>query len=130
MRGILVRILINALGLYLASAIVSGFHVAGTGTLIVAALLLGIVNAFVRPILIVLTLPITLVTLGFFLLVVNGISLALVAWFLKGVTVTGLWAATWAALIVSVTSWLTSSFISPRGRIERFRVETTGRVIE
>lgn len=130
MRGFVFRLLINALGLYAATLVVGGFHVAGWGTLLVAALLLGIVNAIVRPILVILTLPITLITLGFFLLIVNGISLALVAWLLPGVTVTGIWAATVAALIVSLTSWLASSFVGSSGKIERFRVETTGRVIE
>lgn len=131
MRGFLVRLLINALGLYVADALLAGFAIASTGSLIVAALLLGLVNAIVRPVLIILTLPITLVTLGLFLLIVNGISLALVAWLIPGVTVAGLWAATIAALIVSVTSWLTSAFIGSSGRVERLRrVETTGRVIE
>jgi putative membrane protein len=130
MLGFLVRLLINALGLYAASAIVAGFEVVGTGTLIVAALLLGIVNAIVRPILVFLTLPLTLLTLGLFLLVVNGISLALVAWLVPGVTVSGLWAATLAALIVSLTSWFASMFIGSSGRIERYRVDTTGRVAE
>jgi len=130
MRGFLVRLLINALGLYLASTIVAGFHVAGTGTLLLAALLLGIVNAIVRPILIVLTLPITLLTLGFFLLIVNGISLGLVAWLMSGVAVSGIWSATLAALIVSLTNWLVSMFVSPSGRLQRNRVETKGRVIE
>jgi putative membrane protein len=133
MRGFLVRLLINGLALYVASAVVSGFHVAGWGSLLVAALLLGIVNAIVRPVLIILTLPITLITLGFFLLIVNGISLALVAWLVPGVTVTGIWAATVAALIVSLTSWLASAFVGSSGRVERLRsrgVETTGRIIE
>jgi putative membrane protein len=130
MRGFLFRLLINALGLYLASRLVRGFHVEGTGALIVAALLLGIVNAVIRPILVILTLPITLITLGLFLLVVNGISLGLVAWLVPGVTVAGLWAAVFAALIVSVTSWITSAFVGSTGRIERFRVHTTGRYIE
>lgn len=131
MRGFLVRLLINALGLYLADALLAGFTVAGTGSLVVAALLLGLVNAVIRPILIILTLPITLVTLGFFLLIVNGISLALVAWLVPGVTVAGIWSATIAALVVSVTGWLTSMFIGSSGKVERLRrVETTGRVIE
>jgi putative membrane protein len=131
MKGFLVRLLINALGLYLADVLLAGFAISGTGSLIVAALLLGIVNAIVRPVLVILTLPITLVTLGLFLLIVNGISLALVAWLIPGVTVAGLWSATIAALIVSVTSWLTSAFIGSSGRVERLRrIETTGRVIE
>jgi len=130
MRGFWFRLLITALGLAAANAIVSGFRVDGWGSLLVAALLLGIVNAVIRPVVFVLTLPLTLVTLGLFVLVVNGISVALVAWLMPGVTVSGLWSATLAAAIVSVTSWFASTFVGSSGRIERLRVETTGRVIE
>jgi putative membrane protein len=129
MRGFLTRLLITALGLFAASKIVPGGGVAfdGWGSLVVAALLLGIVNAIVRPILILLTLPITLLTLGLFLLVINGISFALVAWFLPGFSVSGLWAATLGAIVVGVTSWFASSFIGSSGRLERFRAsERTG----
>ena len=130
MKGFFFRLLITALGLYAASEIVRGFNVEGLGGLIIAALLLGIVNAIVRPLLIILTLPLTLVTLGLFLLVVNGISLALVAWLMPSVTVAGLWSATLAAAIVSLTGWFASMFVGSSGRIERFRVETTGRVLK
>lgn len=130
MTGFFFRLLITALGLYAASSIVNGFHIAGWGSLIVAALLLGIVNAIIRPVVFILTLPLTIVTLGLFVLVVNGISVALVAWLMPGVAVAGLWSATLAAAIVSVTSWLASMFVGSSGRIERFKVETTGRVIE
>lgn len=130
MRGFVFRLVITALGLYAASEIVSGFHVRGWGGLVVAALLLGIVNAIVRPLVFLLTLPLTIVTLGLFLLVVNGISVALVAWLMPSVTVSGLWAATLAAAIVSLTGWFASMFVGSSGRIERFRVETTGRVLK
>ena len=130
MTGFFFRLLITALGLYAASEIVRGFNVEGLGGLIIAALLLGIVNAIVRPLLIILTLPLTLVTLGLFLLIVNGISLALVAWLMPSVTVAGLWSATLAAAIVSLTGWFASMFVGSSGRIERFRVETTGRVLK
>lgn len=130
MRGFWFRLVITALGLLAASEIVSGFHVRGWGSLVVAALLLGIVNAVVRPLVFFLTLPLTILTLGLFLLVVNGISVALVAWLLPGVTVTGLWAATLAAAIVSLTGWFASSFVGSSGRFERFRIETTGRVLK
>ena len=68
-------------------------------TLVIAAVLLGIVNAFVRPLLILLTLPFTIVTLGLFLLVVNAAMLGLVAWLLGGMQIAGFWAAFWGALI-------------------------------
>ncbi len=118
MRGFLIRAVVVALGLWLASQIVPGVEIRSTGTLIAAALLLGVVNAFVRPILVVLTLPITLLTLGLFLLVINGLMIELVSHFLTGFVVDGLWPAILTALVVSVTSWLMSGFIGPQGRIE------------
>jgi len=131
MRGFLARLLITAFGLWAAATIVSGFDVVGVGPLVIAALLLGIVNAVVRPIVFILTLPLTILTLGLFILVVNGISIALVAWLVPGVTVSGLWAATLGALVVSATGWLASSFVGGTGRIERFQhVVVTGRRVE
>ncbi|MGO9772080.1 MAG: phage holin family protein [Roseiarcus sp.] len=118
MRGFLIRAVVVALGLWLASQIVPGVEIRSTGTLIAAALLLGVVNAFVRPILVILTLPITLLTLGLFLLVINGLMIELVSHFLTGFVVDGLWPAILTALVVSVTSWLMSGFIGPQGRIE------------
>jgi putative membrane protein len=131
MRGFFFRLVITALGLWLAATIVPGVSFEGWGALVVAALLLGIVNAVIRPILLVLTFPITLLTLGLFILVVNGISLALVAWLVPGFHVTGLLAAVLAALVLGVTGWLASSFVGRSGRIERFRtIEVTGRRID
>ncbi len=82
---------------------------------LMAALLLGVVNAFVRPIAIVLTLPISVVTLGLFLLVVNAGMLALVAYLVPGFDLLGFWPALWAAIVVGLTSWVGSWFIGPRG---------------
>ena len=84
MPGFFVRLLIAALGLWLAQALVPGVTIVGTCTLFVAALLLGVVNAFVRPFLVLLTFPITVVTLGLFLWVINAAMLALVARLLEG----------------------------------------------
>lgn len=124
MTGFLVRLAINALGLWLATRVVPGMHLApGGGTLLAAALLLGIVNALVRPVAIVLTLPVTVVTLGLFLLVVNAGMLALVAWLLDGFRLSGFGAALLASIIVSLTSWLASFYIGSRGRVEAWSVE-------
>ena len=131
MRGFFTRLVITALGLWVAKTIVSGVVILGWGNLIVAALLLGMVNAFVRPILFILTLPITIVTLGLFLLILNGISFALVAWLMPGFTVSGLGAATLGALVVTLTSWFANSFIGSSGRLERYRmIEVPGRRID
>ena len=118
MIGFLVRLLVSALGLWLASELVSGIEVHGGWTLLGAALLLGIVNAIVRPLLVILTLPATLLTLGLFLLVINAAMLGLVAWMFDGFTISGFWAAFFGALVVSVTAWLASSFIGSRGKFE------------
>ena len=118
MPGFLIRLVISALALWLAATIVPGVHIAGLGTLLLAALLLGLVNAVVRPVLIVLTFPITVVTLGLFLLVVNAAMLGLVALVLPAMTIDGFFAAVFGSIIVSIVSWLASWFIGPRGRVE------------
>ncbi len=93
MNGFLIRAAVVAIGLWLASEIVPGVHILSPESLIAAALLLGIINAFVRPILVILTFPITLLTLGLFLLVINGLMIELVSYFLKDFVVDGLWPA-------------------------------------
>ena len=118
MQGIVLRTLITMLGLFLASALVPGVSISGAWTFIVAAALLGLVNAFVRPIAFVLTLPITLVTLGLFLLVLNAAMFALVAAMLDSFIVAGFWSALFGAIIVSITSTIASWYIGPDGRIE------------
>lgn len=118
MPGFLVRLLIAALGLWLAQALVPGVEIRGTGTLFVAALLLGIVNAFVRPFLVFLTFPITVVTLGLFLWVINAAMLGLVARLLDGFTLHGFGSALLGALVVSITSWIASWYVAPSGRFE------------
>jgi putative membrane protein len=100
MTGFILRAVIAAFGLWLASAWVDGVSIDSAPTLLLAGLLLGIVNAFIRPIAIVLTFPITLVTLGLFLLVLNAGMLALVAWLLPGFSIDGFGSAFFAAVIV------------------------------
>jgi len=118
MAGLLIRIFVIALGLWLATAVLPGVSASSTGSLIWAALWLGIINALVRPIVIVLTLPITLLTLGGFLLVINAGMIALVAWLLDGFQVSGFFPARFASIIVSLTSWAAASFIGADGRYE------------
>src|SRR3954447_4413632 len=97
--GFILRVLIVALGLGLASALVPGIQVQDGRTLIGAALLLGIVNALVRPLIVLLTLPITVLTLGLFLLVINAALLGLVASF-EGFTISGFWSALLGSTVV------------------------------
>ena len=105
----ILRVLIAALGLWLATEWVPGITVTTATTLILAALLLGVVNAIVRPVVVLLTLPATLLTLGLFLLVVNAAMLGLVAAFLPGFAIAGFWPAFWAAIIISLVSWIGSA---------------------
>jgi putative membrane protein len=119
MVGFLLRAAISALGLWLASQLLDGINFTEPSKLLLAALLLGVVNAFVRPLAFILTLPITVVTLGLFLLVLNAGMVALVAWFIPGFTLAGFWTAVGAAIIVGLVSWAASSVIGSSGRIER-----------
>jgi putative membrane protein len=131
MKGFFVRLVITALGLWAAATIVPGVEIVGWQALLVSALLLGIVNAVIRPVILILTLPLTVLTLGLFILVVNGISLAIVAWLVPGFHVAGLLAATLGACVVGLTGWFASSFVGGSGRIERIRrVEVSGRQID
>ncbi|HEX5131898.1 MAG TPA: phage holin family protein [Candidatus Krumholzibacteria bacterium] len=120
MRGFLIRGLVTALGLWIASAVLPGVHSNGLLALIGAGLLLGLVNAIVRPIIILLTLPITIVTLGLFLLVINACMVALVSKMMHGFAVDGFLAALLTAVIISIVSWSANGFIGSRGGFEVF----------
>ena len=123
MAGFLLRFAISALGLWLADQILPGLSFDSPGSLFAAAFLLGIVNAFVRPLAVALTLPLTLLTLGLFLLVVNAAMLGLVAALLDGFRLAGFFSALFGWLIVSLTNWLASGFVGPSGRIETIVVQ-------
>jgi len=115
--GFLLRVLVNAGAIYLAAAIVRGIEISGLVAALGAGLVLGLINAVVRPVLIVLTLPVTLVTLGLFLFVLNAFCLWLTARIVKGFEVDGFWAAVLGSLVVSAASWLVTAFVSDRGRV-------------
>jgi len=106
------------LGLFLASVLVPGVSINGAWTFILAAVLLGLVNGIVRPIAFVLTLPITLITLGLFLFVLNAAMFGLVAAMLDNFVVAGFWSALFGAIIVGITSTIASWYIGPDGRVE------------
>ncbi len=112
MTSFLLRAAIGAVGLWLATKLVSGLMFDAPLTLLAAALLLGVVNAVIRPLFILLTLPLTLVTLGVFLAVINAAMLGLVAWLLDGFRISGFWAALLGSLIVSLTSWVASGLVA------------------
>jgi len=117
-RGLLIRWGINSLALLIVAHTVRGIEVTNILTVVVAALLLGILNAFLRPALVLITLPLNVITLGLFTFVINGILLWLVAQVTKGFTVAGFWSAVVGAFLFSVMSLLISLLVSKSGRIE------------
>lgn len=119
MLGFILQAVVTAIGLWAASRVVPGVEFASNGSLIAAAVILGVVNAFVRPLMVLLTLPLTIVTFGLFLLVVNAAMIGLTSLFLDGFTVNGLWAGIGAAIVTGVVSWIAGSLfgeLSQRGQ--------------
>ncbi|HXQ64033.1 MAG TPA: phage holin family protein [Steroidobacteraceae bacterium] len=104
--GILLRGVFAAVGLWIATFFVAGLSFDRPATLVIAGLALGLVNALLRPLLVILTLPITIITLGLFLLVINAAMVALVAWLMPGMHLAGFWPALGTAVIVSVIGWI------------------------
>ena len=102
----LLRLLLNGIAILVAAWLIPGLDVSSPAAALLAGILLGFVNALVRPVLILLTLPLTLLTLGLFIFVVNAICLGLTAAVLPGFSVSGFWAALFGALVVSVVSWV------------------------
>ena len=118
MLGFWARLLVTAVGLLIASELVYGIEFTGALPLFFAALVLGGVNAVVRPAVVFLTIPFTLITLGFFLFIVNAAMLGLTAFLVPGFSVAGFWPALFGSIIVSITGMLASWYIGPRGTVE------------
>ena len=111
MSSFLVRWLRNAIPLWLATFLFAGLKFADLTSLIVAALLFGLVNAVIRPLILLLTLPLTVLTLGLFILVVNALMLMLVAALVPGFTLGGFWTAFFAAIFIAIVSFITNRLI-------------------
>jgi putative membrane protein len=111
---LIVHWLINAAALFVLPYIMSSIQVKDFVTALVVALVLGLVNAFIRPILILLTLPVTILTLGFFILVINALLFWAVASFLEGFHVAGFWSAFWGAIVYSLVSWAVAALLLPK----------------
>ena len=118
MPGFWVRFLVTACGLLFAAWLLDGIRIGGPFSLFFAVLVLGVVNAVVRPVLLLLTLPVTIVTLGLFLLVLNGAMLGLAALLVPGFAIQGFWTALFGALIVGLTGVAANWLIGPRGKVE------------
>ena len=102
---------INALALLIITYLVPSIHIRSFGTALIVALVLGLINAVLRPVLILLTLPVTILTLGLFILVVNALCFWLCASLLKGFEVSGFWSAFFGSILYSIVSWLLSALI-------------------
>lgn len=123
MKGLLIRWLILTFAIMTAAYIFDGIHVKGFGSALFAALVLGILNAFFRPILFILTLPITVLTLGLFTFVINALLLMMTSGIIGGLVVEGFGSALLGSLIISLVSLLLSSFISDQGQVETLDIE-------
>jgi putative membrane protein len=119
--GLVIRVLVNGAAILLAASVVPGVAVRSVTSALIAGLVLALINAIVRPILVFLTLPITLVTLGLFIFVLNAFCFWLASVFVPGLTVHGFRAAFLGALIVSVVSWILTAFLSDTGRVSYYR---------
>ncbi len=116
--GFLIRLCLNALALLIVSTVVPGIEVRGVLPALAAAFFLGVVNAVIRPVIVILTLPLTIMTLGLFIFVINASLLKLVSLIVNGFEVHGFWAAVFAAVLLSLVSGLLNFFINERGRVE------------
>ncbi|MDP9990102.1 putative membrane protein [Variovorax boronicumulans] len=122
----LVHWAITAVSLWVASLLFRGLKFDGTGALVISALLLGLANAVVKPLLIVLTLPLTLVTFGLFLLVINALMILLVAALVKGFKVSGFWTALFASICISLLSIVIGSFVTSDDPAEKVQMPQSG----
>ncbi len=115
--GLLVRWLILTAAITIASYLITGIEVSGFFSAFFAAAILGVLNVFFRPILLILTLPINILTLGLFTVVINAVLLKMASGVISGFEVHGFWSAVWGALLISLVNWLLSSFITDRGTV-------------
>jgi len=119
MKGIIIRWLILTAAIMLTAFLLEGIQVNGFFSALAAAAILGILNAIFRPVLILLTLPINILTLGLFTFVINGLLLMMASCSISGFKVSGFWAAFFGSIIISIVSWILSSFVNEKGKVEK-----------
>lgn len=122
----LIQWAITAIALWIASYLFRGIKFESTGSLVISALLLGLANALVKPLLIVLTLPLTLITFGLFLLVINALVLMLVAWLVKGFRLSGFWTAFFASIFISIVSIVIGFFVGGSDPATNIQMPSSG----
>lgn len=118
MRGLLIRFVITGVAVFLATQIVPGIEAQSPTAGIAAVLVLALLNALVRPVLYLFSLPFILVTLGLFMILINALLLHLVAWLVKGFIVDGFWPSVWGALLISLVSSILNLWVSEEGRVQ------------
>ena len=126
MRGIAIRWLVLALAIFAAAHLLDGIRVSGFLSAVAAAAILGILNALFRPVLLILTLPINILTFGLFTFVINALLLMMASGVIPGFEVHGFWAAVAGSIVISLVSWLLNSFIGARGTVEYVNLRKTG----
>lgn len=126
MRGILLRWLVQTIAILVAAGLLDGLSINGFFTAFFAAAILGILNALLRPLLLILTLPINILTFGLFTFVINALMLMMASGVIGGLKVAGFWAALGASLLISLVSWLLNSFISERGTVGYIELKRSG----
>jgi putative membrane protein len=123
MNGLIIRWLTSTAAIVLTSYLLDGIHISGFLSALFAAAMLGILNAFFRPIALLLTLPINILSLGFFTFIINALMLKMASAVITGFDVIGFWSAIFGSLLISIISWLLNSFINDRGTVTSFDSE-------
>ena len=118
MRGIVVRWLVLTAAIFMAAYMIDGIRISGLPAAVLAAAVLGVLNAFLRPILLILTLPLNILTLGLFTFAINAILLMMASGVISGFTVDGFGSALLGSLFISIVSWLLTSFINEHGTVQ------------
>jgi putative membrane protein len=118
MKGLLIRFVVTGTAVLLTAEIVPGIEVEGPSAGIAAVIVLALLNALVRPVLYLLSLPFIILTLGLFMVVINALLIQLVSFLVKGFLVDGFWPAFWGAVLISAVSSILNLFISEDGRVE------------
>jgi len=126
MKGIFLRWLILTVAIIVTAYLSSGIHVSGFFSAFFAAAILGILNAFFRPLLLLLTLPLNILTLGLFTFVINAIMLMMASGMISGFEVHGFWSAVFGSLLISIISWLLTSFRGNRGTVDYIDLKNVG----
>ena len=118
MKGLFIRFAVTGVAVLLAVQIVPGIRVDGVAAGLAAVIVFALLNAVVRPVLYLLSLPLIVVTLGLFIIVINALMLQLVAWLVKGFVVDGFWPSVWGALLISIVSTVLNLVVSDQGKME------------